>query len=171
MNQLSIKILIADDDKDDVEFLKEALNSIMPSATIVHVSDGIAALRYVKTSQPPDLVFLDLNMPLKNGLNCLKDIHNLKLLPDTPIIIYSTSNSIDDIDEAYKYNASFYIVKPPSFKLLCDIIKYSITLLGKYGRKRIDRTGFVLNERCLSRRDDKTLLYQKYSSRHRHIRI
>src|SRR3954468_9175378 len=108
MRTLPKKVLIADDDYDDVELLKEALETVLPSAEFVSVPDGIAALRHIKTAPKPDIVFLDLNMPLKNGLNCLKDIFNLELLPGIPIIIYSTSNNIKDIDEAYKHNAFFY---------------------------------------------------------------
>lgn len=141
-----MKILIADDDKEDINFLKEAIELVLPSVNIVDVSDGIAALRHIKTSDPPDLVFLDLNMPLKNGLNCLKDIFNHDLLPGTPIVIYSTSNNIKDIDEAYKHNAALYIVKPSSFKVLTEIIKCTITTLEKPASQRVPKSNFVLSE-------------------------
>jgi DNA-binding NtrC family response regulator len=146
MNRSTINILIADDDKDDALLLTEAVHDILPSANCIHVLDGIAALRHIKTNVEPDLVFLDLNMPLKNGLNCLKDISNLDLLPDTPIVIYSTSRNIRDIDESYKYGASFYIIKPASFRELCKIIKLAITLLGKPKSERVEKSNFVLKE-------------------------
>ena len=129
MNPLSTNILIADDDSDDIEFLTEAINSVLPSTNIASVKDGVAALRHIKTSSPPDIIFLDLNMPLKNGLEVLKDIHNHELLHNTPIVIYSTSNKLKDIDEAYNHNAAFYIVKPASFKELSKIIKTVFTWL------------------------------------------
>jgi DNA-binding NtrC family response regulator len=146
MNRSTINILIADDDRDDALLLTEAVHDILPSANCIHVLDGIAALRHIKTNVEPDLVFLDLNMPLKNGLNCLKDISNLDLLPDTPIVIYSTSRNIRDIDESYKYGASFYIIKPASFRELCKIIKLAITLLGKPKSERVEKSNFVLKE-------------------------
>jgi CheY-like chemotaxis protein len=62
-----INILIADDDKDDALMLSEALQDILPSCNCITVPDGIAALRFIKTNVAPELVFLDLNMPLKNG--------------------------------------------------------------------------------------------------------
>ena len=139
-------ILIADDDKDDANLLAEAIHDILPSGHCIHVTDGIAALRHIKTSVEPDLVFLDLNMPLKNGINCLKDIYNLELLPNTPIVIYSTSKNIKDIDDAYNYGASFYIVKPASFAGLCKIIKLAITILGKPKSERVEKSNFVLRE-------------------------
>lgn len=146
MNSPLINILIADDDKDDAEFLTEAIQTVLPSADIVCQKDGIAALRYVKVSTPPHVLFLDLNMPLKNGLEVLKDIHNHQLLPDTPVVIYSTSNKLKDIDEAYNHNAAFYIVKPASFKELSKIIKYVIKFVLDPERKRVPKTDFVLNE-------------------------
>lgn len=144
MNSSSINILIAEDDKDDALMLSEVLQDIMPSCNCIHVPDGIAALRYIKTNDQPDLVFLDLNMPLKNGINSLKDIYNLDLLPDTPIVIYSTSQNIKDINDAYEYGASFYIIKPAKFNELCKIIKRAITILGKPKSERVDKSNFVL---------------------------
>jgi CheY-like chemotaxis protein len=154
---LEIKdILIAEDDKDDVALLTEALQIIFPDSNIVGVPDGIAAIRYIKTSSPPDLVFLDLNMPLKNGLSCLRDIYNLELLTGTPIIIYSTSHNIKDIDEAYKHNAAFYIIKPASFKHLCEIIRAAIGLLQNPSFERVEKQNFVLSETKLDMQDTST---------------
>jgi DNA-binding NarL/FixJ family response regulator len=118
----------------------------LPDASIVDVRDGIAALRHIKTSAAPDVVFLDLNIPLKNGLSCLKDIYNLELLPGTPILIYSTSHNIRDIDEAYKHDAAFYIIKPDSFKVLSEIISLALTTLQKPAVEKVDKQNFVLSE-------------------------
>jgi CheY-like chemotaxis protein len=126
--------------------LTEALHEILPSSNCIHVLDGIAALRFIKTNVHPDLVFLDLNMPLKNGLNCLKDIYNLNLLPNTPIVIYSTSKNIKDINDCYEYGASFYIVKPESYVELTRIIKRAIAILGKPKHERAEKSNFVLRE-------------------------
>jgi CheY-like chemotaxis protein len=141
-----INILIADDDKDDALMLAEALQDILPSCNCITVPDGIAALRFIKTNVAPELVFLDLNMPLKNGINCLKDIYNLNLLPNTPIVIYSTSKNIKDINDSYEYGASFYIVKPASYVELTRLIKRAITILGKPKHERADKSNFVLRE-------------------------
>lgn len=146
MNPNSINILIADDDKDDVRLITEALQDIMPSCNCIQTKDGIATLHFIKTNVHPDLVFLDLNMPLKNGINCLKEIYNEKLLPDTPIVIYSTSKDVSDTDESYKYGAKFYIVKPASFTELKRIIKRAISILGKPLAERVDKSNFVLME-------------------------
>ncbi len=146
MNASSINILIANSDEEDSLMFAEALKDNLPSAKIVHVTDGIAALRYLKTHVQPDLVFLDLNMPFKNGINCLKDIYNLSLLPATPVIVSSTTKNMKDIKAAYEYGAAFYIIKPASFIELNEIIKRAISTLGKPRGERVDKSGFVLKE-------------------------
>ncbi len=76
MSNFKLNILIAEDDKDDAEMLIEALRSVLPSGNCIVTKNGIECLRYLKTHDAPDLVFLDLNMPLKNGISTHGDIYN-----------------------------------------------------------------------------------------------
>ena len=147
MNTYTLNVLIVDDDEDDSLSLAEAIQDILPSCNLHFEGDGIAALEFVRTKAAPDLVFFDLNLPLKNGLDCLKEIYDQNLLPDTPIVIYSTSNNTTDIDECYNYGAKFYIVKPTSDKELTKLIKLAISILGKPISERVDKANFVLTER------------------------
>jgi DNA-binding NtrC family response regulator len=147
MNTSSVNILIADDDGEDALLLTEALQDILPSCKCVHTKDGVSALRCIKNDATPDIVFLDLNLPLKNGIHCLKDIHHLNLLPTTPIIIYSTSQNIKDIKVADEFGAAFYIVKPYSFNELNKIISRAIELLGRPNGERLNKSDFVLREK------------------------
>ncbi|WP_018614162.1 response regulator [Segetibacter koreensis] len=144
MNSSSINALIAEHEKEFALMLTEALQDILPSCKCVFMPDGIAALRYIKNNDNPDLVFLNLDMPLKNGINCLKDIYNLKLLPATPVITYASSANIKDINDAYEYGAAFYLVKPTTSKELNKIIKRAISLLGQPRSERLTKCNFVL---------------------------
>jgi CheY-like chemotaxis protein len=146
MNKELMTVLIVDDDKDDGLWLQEVVSQIFPACTCSFERDGIAALRYIKNNPAPDLVFLDLNMPIKNGLDCLRDIYNLNLLPNTPTIIYSTSTNIKDIDQAYKYGALCYFVKPTSAEQLKNFIKQGLSIAGKANHQRVDKSNFVLME-------------------------
>jgi CheY-like chemotaxis protein len=146
MKRSSINILIADDDFDDASMLSEALQEHLPSCKCTHTTDGMAALRIIKTEREPDLVFLDINMPIKDGIHCLRDIHNNNLLPNTPIFIFSTSKNMKDIKAADEYGAAFYIVKPSSVDELNRIIKRAINLLGKPKPKRSNKSDFVIRE-------------------------
>jgi CheY-like chemotaxis protein len=146
MNPSAINILIADDDKEDAKTLFEALQDILPSSECFFARDGLEVLEVIRNYEHPDLVFLDLNMPLKNGVKCLKEIYNDKLLPNTPIVIYSTSKNEVDIDECYKYGAQFYIIKPAVFSELKKVIRLAISILGRPINERVDKANFVLRE-------------------------
>jgi DNA-binding response OmpR family regulator len=88
------KILIVDDDEDDKDFLCEAIQNIDNSAQCIWVSDGLHALRLINDSSfnPPDFIFLDLNMPKVGGIQCLHKIRKLHNYEGVPVIIYTTSN-------------------------------------------------------------------------------
>lgn len=146
MNSYTLNVLIADDDNDDAAMLTEALLEVLPSCNCVHVLDGNAAIKHIQTNPLPDLVFLDLNMPLKNGMSCLKEIYSSNALPTTPVVVYSTSKNSKDIDDAYEHRATFYIIKPTSFKELKKIIKRALSILGKPKIERQEKTNFVLEE-------------------------
>src|SRR5918993_4673262 len=87
------KILIVDDDEDDKDFLCEAIQNIDNSAYCIWVSDGLHALRLINDDSfnPPDFIFLDLNMPKIGGIQCLDKIRKLRQYETVPVIIYTTS--------------------------------------------------------------------------------
>jgi CheY-like chemotaxis protein len=92
------KILIVDDDEDDKEFLCEAIQKIDTSAYCICVSDGLHALRLINDDSfnPPDFIFLDLNMPKIGGIQCLNTIRKLPNYEAIPVVIYTTSNISSD---------------------------------------------------------------------------
>jgi CheY-like chemotaxis protein len=151
MNRPSRTILIVDDDKEDVLWLTEVIRDINPSYLCRFEQDEVAALRFMKSSPAPDLVFLDLNMPLKNGIECLRDIHNYNLLPGTPIVIYSTAANIKEIDLAYKYGAARYIVKPNNEKQLKCFVEQALSVIDRHLNEKIDKAEFVLMEGLFQR--------------------
>lgn len=122
MNNFS-NILLAEDDSADYLFFKEALEKISGSYKVTHAKNGLECMRFLKNEIKPDLIFLDLNMPGYNGLDCLKFIKANENLIDIPVIIYSTSHYIKHIDNCYKNEAHFYIVKPACSDLLSNILK------------------------------------------------
>jgi len=88
------KILIVDDDEDDKDFLCEAILTFDKSANCIWVSDGLHALRLINDASfnPPDFIFLDLNMPKMGGIQCLHKIRKLEHYETVPVIIYTTSD-------------------------------------------------------------------------------
>lgn len=75
----------------------------------------------------PDYIFLDLNMPLMTGKECLQQIRKLPRLSDVPVIIYSTSASQRDIQDSMELGASTFITKPPQIAVLADKLAEVLT--------------------------------------------
>jgi CheY-like chemotaxis protein len=136
-------VLIAEDDKDDYLFLVEGLQKISLTYNVARAANGLECITYLKAGNKPDLIFLDLNMPIKNGLDCLKFIKDRDDLKHIPVIIYSTSHYIKDIDCAFKNDAHYYIVKPACADMLVDILQLLINKLDET-LERPGKENFVL---------------------------
>ncbi len=108
-----LHILLADDDKDDRFFFKDALSKLSIPNKFTSVDDGEQLMSYLtKNSHTlPDVLFLDLNMPRKNGAECLTEIKLNKKLQHLPVIIYSTSLHETIADELYENGAHYYVRK------------------------------------------------------------
>ncbi|GGF29530.1 response regulator [Flavobacterium limi] len=111
-------IFIADDDSDDRTFFAEALAEVNSEILLTEFEDGLQLMNIL--TQPgsiiPDIIFLDINMPKYDGMQCLEIIRRSKnTLADTPVIILSTSSNSETIQKAYNLGANHYAVKPGSF--------------------------------------------------------
>ena len=120
-----MKVFIADDDNDDVELFKLALYGITTDADIVYSANGEELLTNLKhrLSPPPDFLFLDLNMPIKTGYECLKEIKSHPFYKDIRVVILTTSNHQRDIDITYKNGADYYLCKPSSLSEYERVLK------------------------------------------------
>ena len=117
-------ILLIDDDEDDHLYFKDAINSINPCLTIDTATNGKDAFDRLKESKTlPDIIFLDLNMPVMNGYEFLVYIKKEKKLCDIPLGIYSTSNSSRDSMLTKEFGAIFFLTKPKDFGVLCNKLK------------------------------------------------
>jgi len=118
-------IFLVDDDPDDVMLFKDAINEIDSSIQIINAANGVDALAKLKEgiTLQPDYIFIDLNMPLMNGIQCLQAIKKLPAVSEIPVIIYSTSSYEKDILQTVNNGASQYMVKPFSFQELCDKLR------------------------------------------------
>lgn len=113
--------LLVDDDEDDAEIFAIALNEANPDIKCLTAADGLEALEMLRDpSFIPDYIFLDLNMPLMTGKECLVEIRKRPHLLNTPVIIFSTSASQRDISETQNLGASCFITKPPLISILTE---------------------------------------------------
>ena len=92
----------------------------------------------------PDVIFLDLNMPRKNGLECLKEIRNNTKCKKIVIAIYSTSASEHDIEETFRNGANVFIKKPNDFQTLKKILSDVVTLNWQYHTSGLNKDNFLL---------------------------
>ncbi len=123
-------IFLAEDDADDRMFFQDALNQIAITTNLILANDGLELMSNLDLMKPPppDVIFLDLNMPRKDGFQCLDEIRNTPKFKDIPIVIFSTTANEDSVNKAYQYGATHYICKPTSFDLLVKIIEAVLSL-------------------------------------------
>lgn len=123
-------ILLADDDADDCMFFKSAVEELLIPAKIITVHNGEAVMNWLAAiSILPDIIFLDINMPCKNGPECLAEIKENVRLQNIPIVLISTSLENDIIKALHKNGALFYIRKPSLFGHLKILIAHVINLV------------------------------------------
>ena len=114
-------VLNVDDDQEDREFFCDALREIDPTIICLVAGSGMEALSLLQTQRPrPDYIFLDINMPMMDGKQCLKALKSLPDLASIPVIMYSTSTDTREIRECYSLGAEDFLIKPHSFEKLVN---------------------------------------------------
>ncbi|MEO7210791.1 MAG: response regulator [Chitinophagaceae bacterium] len=112
-------IFLIDDDEDDQFFFKEVIESINPILHCDIATDGKLALDKLRVSDAlPDIIFLDLNMPVMNGFDFLIQIKKEIGLSKIPVGIFSTSNNLRDKELTKEIGAQFFLTKPNDFQEL-----------------------------------------------------
>lgn len=113
-----INILLVEDNDQDAFLVREALEDQEILKEMSHVQNGEEALKYLKKEAPyensilPDLILMDINMPIMDGHEALREIKSLEDFKQIPVLILTTSSRKEDILKAYKEQSSSYIVKP-----------------------------------------------------------
>ncbi|WP_372752523.1 response regulator [Mariniflexile sp.] len=132
MLQKSLLIYLADDDNEDRMLFKEALDELNMNVKIKDFDNGVTLMEHLlmKNKPLPDAIYLDLNMPLMNGEECLSDIRNESFLAHIPVIIYSTY--IDEVmtDRLKSNGANWYLMKPNSFSKLKSLLQKSLNYIA-----------------------------------------
>jgi CheY-like chemotaxis protein len=118
------KFLVIDDDTDDRELFCEALASIDPVIICEHAVDGKEALTKLSTKEieKPDIIFLDINMPIMNGWQFLTHLKKEEHYKEIPVIVYTTSSTQKDKRIASDLGALCFITKPHAFGRLKNML-------------------------------------------------
>lgn len=146
MNTPPYLILLADDDEGDRTIFIEAFSEIKIKTTVRTVNDGEELMKWLNDegNPLPHFLFLDLNMPRKNGLDCLREIRSIEKLKDIFIAIYSTSGNEKDVDETFALGANVYITKPSDFNELKQILYKAVSATILYEGDTFNRKSFLL---------------------------
>lgn len=122
------EILLAEDNEDDVILMREGFKRSKLLVKLHHVPNGVECMNFLyklenyKDAPTPDLILLDLNMPLMNGREVLEEISKDELLCHLPVVILTTSSEAQDVISMYKLRCSSYIVKPVDFEQFQRVI-------------------------------------------------
>lgn len=147
MENQTFRILLADDDECDRLIFTDAFDEMIIKHIVQTVDNGMQLIELLtkKDAILPDIIFLDLNMPLKNGLECLKEIRNNDKFKEIMIAIYSTSGADKHIDETFMNGANVYLKKPNNFELLKKLLSKAIDTLCISKEASLDRKNFFLS--------------------------
>jgi len=121
-------ILIADDDIDDREIVRDALLIANPELNCVFIENGEHLLEHLRSDGEAALILLDLNMPGKDGREALKELKTDANLRTIPVIVFTTSSSPRDRNTAYELGANCFITKPDTFDALTDFARMILKL-------------------------------------------
>ena len=115
---LTKRIMLIDDDPDDRLFFRDAVHTVRPDLQCELASSCLEAIKQLEVATP-DLIFMDLNMPVMNGFDCLVYLKKKSELRDIPVIIFTTSKNMNDINRTRQLGASWFMTKPDDFSVLC----------------------------------------------------
>lgn len=146
MQEDYINIILADDDIDDRLFFTDAFDELKITTKVKTFKDGIYLMDYLNANDStlPNVLFLDLNMPRKSGMECLKEIKQNQRFNDVAIAIYSTSASEEDIENTFIMGANIYIKKPNDFKTLKKVLSEVVTINWQYHTNALNKDNFLL---------------------------
>jgi CheY-like chemotaxis protein len=147
MRPTSLHIMLADDDEDDRLFFREAFEEVKINYEFSTFNDGEQLMDYLnEPANPlPDIIFLDLNMPRKSGIECLREIRNDDRLKKISVAIYSTSSSEQDIEDTFVSGANVYIKKPNDFNMLKKILSDVVHINWQYITEGLNKDSFILS--------------------------
>lgn len=141
-----ILITLADDDEDDRLFFTDAFDELKINTVVNTVNDGVQLMDFLNNPESvlPNIIFLDLNMPIKSGIDCLKEIKQNDRFKDIAIAIYSTSSSDEDVENTFVLGANIYIKKPSDFNTLKKVLNEVVTLNWQYHTSGLNKENFLL---------------------------
>lgn len=150
-----LKIILAEDDAEDQELFIDALDAADVPSEVTTVENGQELLDNLRDqSEPnPDIIFIDVNMPVKGGKQALEEIKSDKELRDIPAVMLSTWSHPADIEDSFEKGADLYVQKPNSFAGFVLLLKKVFLLHWAKALLRPVISLFFVSEKNMSQRD------------------
>ena len=124
-----LTIFYADDDVDDLEFFSEVAGSIDDGITVSKHDSGQRLIDALHNPPPsPHIIFLDLNMPGRNGFEILQELKTTAHLKEIPVVVFSTSSDEQNINRSRQLGANFYLPKLSSYEDFKKSIEHTLTI-------------------------------------------
>jgi CheY-like chemotaxis protein len=146
MEKKPLRILLVDDDEMDRNLFIDAFEELKMGTNVHTVNDANELMEYLTNhgDSLPHFIFLDLKMPRKGGVECLKEIRANAKFKAISIAIYSTSASQSDIDDTFHNGANVYITKPNDFNLLKQVLAKAVSAASLYQTPQFNIENFLL---------------------------
>ena len=130
MYEIQIKnVALAEDDEEDAFLFKAVISELKKDIIVTIAADGNLLMTFLnQATLMPEMIFLDLNMPYKNGFECLSEIRSNETWNSTKIVILSTSSQPQQIENAYKNGADLYLAKPVSYTHFKNMMEQCLNL-------------------------------------------
>jgi CheY-like chemotaxis protein len=115
------RLLLVDDDEEEFELFLSAVKEISKDVEVIHAA-GCGDILSILSADQPEIVFLDINMPTVDGIDCLKIIRAQEAYATLPIVMYSTSSNKLSIQQSFDHKANLYVVKSYSYEGLLLVL-------------------------------------------------
>lgn len=133
-------VVYIDNDAEDFELFLEAAKTVNPNVDCLYLTNGRDAINLLsKTSSVPEYIFLDVNMPIMSGRECLVKLKQIPALQSVPVFMYSTSSNPKEIANFKDLGAADFIVKPSTYTRLIQILEPLLVLNAAYQNKEPNR--------------------------------
>ena len=145
LTNTKLNILLVEDDSDDVLFFKEAVEKLEIVNELSCVRDCMELFSLLDENKTFDVIFLDINLPVMDGKECLKQIKANEKYKEVPIIIFTGSSEQSDVDAVYEYGAHYHVVKPYAHINYIASLKIVLGINWKEKQPRPLKENFVVN--------------------------
>jgi CheY-like chemotaxis protein len=140
-----MKILLVEDDPDDRRAFAEVIERLNLPIHLEFAGDAVELFDCLEKNRDIKLIFQDINMPFRNGKQCLRDLKSNRHYRDIPVIIYTVSASKQDIDEVYENGAHYYFIKPYAYTNLLETMKKIFSIDWTKSQPIPAKEDFIIN--------------------------